>query len=244
MAKKKCPDCKKGTPLWMVSWADMVTLLLCFFIIIVAFSSTSATKFKDMAGSMKDAFGVQKREVINPILSGQNLVGLEFQQEVQMVQLIEKLQMLAERQVDGDEVDLVVREDGFAVQVNTDELQDQSGAIRPKLATLLEEIGRLLASSPNQIQVRGHSDERPGSAGSASSWAVAALHAALVTDFLATKGGVDPRRLLAMSAGATEPLTTDTTEQARVKNRRVEILVTREIPATMRNELGQTNEPP
>jgi chemotaxis protein MotB len=64
MAVSKEPQrFKRGTPRWLVTYADMVTLLLCFFVLLVSFANTDTSKFKEVLGSMKDAFGV-RREVL------------------------------------------------------------------------------------------------------------------------------------------------------------------------------------
>jgi chemotaxis protein MotB len=56
----ECPVCKKGAPLWMATFADMATLLMAFFVLILSFSEMKTLKYTQIAGSMKSAFGVQK----------------------------------------------------------------------------------------------------------------------------------------------------------------------------------------
>ncbi|MBM89110.1 MAG: flagellar motor protein MotB [Gammaproteobacteria bacterium] len=54
-----CPDCKKGAPAWMATFADMATLLMAFFVLILSFAQVNVPKYKEVAGSMRSAFGVQ-----------------------------------------------------------------------------------------------------------------------------------------------------------------------------------------
>ena len=57
---KDCPKCEEGAPAWLATFADMMSLLMCFFVLLLSFAEVDATRFKKMAESMKDAFGVQR----------------------------------------------------------------------------------------------------------------------------------------------------------------------------------------
>jgi len=55
-----CPPCKSGAPAWMATFADMATLLMAFFVLILSFAHMNVPKFKEVSGSMNEKFGVQK----------------------------------------------------------------------------------------------------------------------------------------------------------------------------------------
>ena len=57
---EECPVCKKGAPLWMATFADMATLLMAFFVLILSFSEMRVVKLEQVAGSIAHAFGIQK----------------------------------------------------------------------------------------------------------------------------------------------------------------------------------------
>ena len=56
----ECPECKAGAPAWMATFADMATLLMAFFVLILSFAHMNVPKFKNVSGSMKSTFGVQR----------------------------------------------------------------------------------------------------------------------------------------------------------------------------------------
>ena len=68
----------RGVPPWVVTFADLMTLLMCFFVLLLAFSEMDAAKFKQLSGSMKDAFGVQADVEVRTIPKGTSVVAQEF----------------------------------------------------------------------------------------------------------------------------------------------------------------------
>ena len=67
-----------GVPAWVMTFADLMTLLMCFFVLLLAFSEMDAAKFKQLSGSMKDAFGVQAEVEVRTIPKGTSVVAREF----------------------------------------------------------------------------------------------------------------------------------------------------------------------
>ena len=69
---------KKGVPAWVMTFADLMTLLMCFFVLLLAFSEMDVAKFKQLSGSMKEAFGVQSEVEVKTIPKGTSLIAQEF----------------------------------------------------------------------------------------------------------------------------------------------------------------------
>jgi len=67
-----------GVPAWVMTFADLMTLLMCFFVLLLAFSEMDVAKFKQLSGSMKDAFGVQAEVEVKTIPKGTSVVAQEF----------------------------------------------------------------------------------------------------------------------------------------------------------------------
>ncbi|GGD64702.1 flagellar motor protein MotB [Lacimicrobium alkaliphilum] len=77
--QQDCPKCPPpGLPAWMATFADLMSLLMCFFVLLLAFSEMDVLKFKQIAGSMKFAFGVQNKIEVKDIPKGTSVIAMEF----------------------------------------------------------------------------------------------------------------------------------------------------------------------
>ncbi|MFT2090587.1 flagellar motor protein MotB [Paraglaciecola sp. 2405UD69-4] len=75
----QCPKCPpEGLPAWMGTFADLMSLLMCFFVLLLSFSEMDVLKFKQIAGSMKFAFGVQNKIEVKDIPKGTSVIAMEF----------------------------------------------------------------------------------------------------------------------------------------------------------------------
>ncbi len=75
-APKKAPPA--GAPAWVMTFADLMSLLMCFFVLLLSFSEMDVAKYKQLAGSMKDAFGVQRDVEVKDMPRGVNIIAQEF----------------------------------------------------------------------------------------------------------------------------------------------------------------------
>ena len=74
----ECPECPAGLPAYLATFADLMSLLMCFFVLLLAFSEMDAQKYKQVAGSMKEAFGVQKQIKADSTPKGTSIIAQEF----------------------------------------------------------------------------------------------------------------------------------------------------------------------
>jgi len=77
-AVEDCPDCPAGLPAWMATFADLMSLLMCFFVLLLSFSEMDLLKYKQLAGSMRNAFGVQNQINVKDIPKGTSIIAQEF----------------------------------------------------------------------------------------------------------------------------------------------------------------------
>ena len=75
---RKCPPCEDGLPAYLATFADLMSLLMCFFVLLLSFATIDAVRFKKMAESMKDAFGVQREIPAAEIVKGVSVIKQEW----------------------------------------------------------------------------------------------------------------------------------------------------------------------
>lgn len=75
-----CPPCKGGAPAWMATFADMATLLMAFFVLILSFAQMNVPKFKEVSGSMNDSMGVQRQVPVVEPPTADNIIATQFSQ--------------------------------------------------------------------------------------------------------------------------------------------------------------------
>ena len=111
-------ECPAGAPLWMCTFADLMSLLLCFFVLLLSFSEIDRQKYKQVAGSMEKAFGMQRqRNVSDSPRQGLKVIAKDFDQPAiatrikkQIGQELEdNFEELYGKIASGDEVKLTVR---------------------------------------------------------------------------------------------------------------------------------------
>jgi chemotaxis protein MotB len=218
---------KMGLPDWVMTYGDMMSLLLTFFVLIVSFSSMQETKFQQAANSLKDAFGVlaTPESVIKfdePLVPNHN-PDSEEADVLYEVRSVEK--MILDEGLDK-QVAVEVREDGVLFRLDAPFLFRSGGAeLAEEPKGVLAEMGRFFTKFPYQVEVEGHTDDIPiNSARFPSNWELSAARAVTVARYFQSLG-MPPGRLAATGYGEFHPLAENATPEGREKNRRVEVFL-------------------
>ncbi len=225
--KKKNIIIKQGLPDWVMTYGDMMSLLLTFFVLIVSFSSMQETKFKQAASSLKDAFGVLSASE-SVIAFNDPLVPTEPSNEVEadiLYEVREVEKMILDEGLDK-QVAVEVREDGVLFRLNAPFLFKSGGAeLAEEPKGVLEEMSHFFTKFPYKISVEGHTDDIPiGSAKFPSNWELSAARSVTVARYFQSVG-MPPSRIGATGYGEFHPIADNATAEGREKNRRVEIFL-------------------
>jgi chemotaxis protein MotB len=100
-----CPPCKSGAPAWMATFADMATLLMAFFVLLLSFAHLNVPKYKEVSGSMNEKFGVQKIVPVVEQPTAENIIAKQYKTAKVDPTLLDVIQeqTTAERQPDDVE---------------------------------------------------------------------------------------------------------------------------------------------
>ncbi|AEF02432.1 flagellar motor protein MotB [Alteromonas sp. KS69] len=160
MAEEECPKCPpEGLPAWMGTFADLMSLLMCFFVLLLSFSEMDVLKFKQIAGSMKFAFGVQNKIEVKDIPKGTSVIAMEFrpgrpdpspidtiqQQTIEMTQQMLEFQAGDEDSSGGRQKQRGEQRGGQSQQTATDQSSSESqSSDQTQTAELMKKVAQQL----------------------------------------------------------------------------------------------------
>lgn len=223
-----------AAPQWMVTYSDMMTQLLAFFVVLFSISVIDVQRFQSLLSAFRGSVGILDtgRSFEEQALVGSPPIAVTVQPAGARLtlQLQQVLQELAARlQASGvpSAVELVPEERGLVVRVADRVLFDLGKAdLRPESRSVLDAVARVLAEIPNQVRVEGHTDNLPiHNERFPSNWELSTARATTVVRYFIEKHRLDPRRFSAAGYGEYHPIVPNTSEANRQKNRRVEVVI-------------------
>lgn len=252
--KNSKPRQKNQTPAWIVTFADLATLMLTFFILLLSFAEMDIEKYKAMANSMSVAFG--SANVLDDSVGGSPITLVESDtvslpeptdsQAREPEFIDERAPDSATTVISGGVLDLASRMIGElesevasgALSVNYDknkvvirfseEATFRSGeaSIKPEMIPIIERVVGVLAGCTGDVLVSGYTDDRPiSSSRYRSNWDLSAARAVSVVHELVMSQQVPAERVVAAGRAETNALAPNDTPENRALNRRVEIAI-------------------
>ncbi|MFT4814708.1 MAG: chemotaxis protein MotB [Pseudohongiellaceae bacterium] len=293
-------EVKKGAPPWMATFADLMALLMCFFVLLLSFSELDVQKYKQVAGAMADAFGVQNEVAASAIPMGTSIIAQEFssgrpepspdnvvQQEtvpntqmslqtgqsdrgddadsprseaevVARQLLLERLEELkAQTEEDADllqeVLDKEVQDSLIDIESNfrsiTIRIREQgsfpsgSAKLNSDFVLVMAKLRGALSRINGRIAVEGHTDDNPiFTAEYPSNWHLSSQRALSVAHELLRDGSINDNRFMVIGYADTKPFDESESNEARSKNRRVEIVIHQEVDKNISSELRDIDQ--
>ena len=222
---KKEEETEAGAPSWMVTYGDLMSLLLTFFVLIVSMSSIQIVKFEKAMGSLQGALGVLTADptvIAHPEVYKSDLTG--FQPRRVVSALNEMQQFIKENKLE-DSIHIQAQGDEIAIRISNPVLFDLGKAnLKPDIFPMLLHIVKLGEGS--SIRVEGHTDDLPIKTPQfPSNWELSAARASTVIRYFVDEGGLEPAKLSASGYAEFRPIKPNDSAKGRGSNRRVEIFV-------------------
>lgn len=228
---KKCQaeECEEGLPPWLATFADLATNMLCFFVLLLSFANQDIQKFKDMMGSIKEAFGVQTKRPVAEFsaFSPTNLERKEVEMNkddkamlglvMQIKSLIDESELKITSKITTEDIGVVMRlENDAFFEPGTAKLTAQG-------MEAVDKVVIVMRKQNYDLVIRSHTDDSPPQGGLyPSNWELTAARAATVLRLLMERGELHSTRMKAVGYADSMPLVPNTTAQHRAQNRRME----------------------
>jgi len=242
--RKAILDDSENTERWMVSYADFVTLLFAFFVVMYAISSINEGKYRVLTDTMNAAFKVVPKST-EPIQIGQKSKVLSEHKsrviiakpinvlpksvrtyEHEMKQIAETVSKAVDPLIKKGLINVTQNKLWVEIEMNTNILfASADSELEEEAYPALRALAEVLKTLPNSIDVEGHTDNVPISNEQfPSNWELSAARAASVVH-LFTRYGVEPRRLSSIGYAEYRPKATNKTVKGRLSNRRVKVVI-------------------
>jgi chemotaxis protein MotB len=231
MRPRKPKVVKENSERWLLTYSDLITLLMIFFILLYAMSTTNTRKFQDLTGALKQAFNNGQYQMItlggspgNPqTLSGTAKGKPALKVPTKNLQLAKLATMIGEP---TSVVTLSKSREGIVLSLAGNLLfYPGDTKLKPESFAVLSKVSSVLGHLPNLIRIEGNTDAQGGSTAFSSSWALSAMRAVSIVEYLSTKGGINPHRLQVEGLGEFHPVASNSTAQGRARNRRADIVI-------------------
>ena len=239
MAKKqKNITIKMGLDGWVMTYGDMMSLLLTFFVLIVSFSSMQETKFEQAVNSLHEAFGVMVNaesviEFDAPLIPNHDPTNEEAE-AIYEVRAVEKF--ILDNGLDKN-VEVEMKDGKVLFRVDAPFMFEPGrDKLKPASLKVLEKMQQFFKKFPYEVRIEGHTDSQPiNSRDFDSNWELSADRAVSVARYFQGLGQ-SPDKIAATGFGEFRPIAPNETAAGRRKNRRVEIFLQLENPDLQRSD--------
>lgn len=206
---------------WLLTYADMITLLVALFIMLYSMSAVNQEKFGAVAQSMRREFQALPEQDGGKVVGTGSIVDPVEQQVSRLQQFLQEKGLQSQVRIRREERGLVISllSDGTLFDLG-------SADLKPSAKQVLDQVAEALRALPNPVLIEGHTDNLPiRTAQYPSNWELSAARAARVLRYLVQKGGIPAERLIAVGYADTRPLVPNSSPANRAQNRRVDIAV-------------------
>ncbi|MBL4902541.1 flagellar motor protein MotB [Desulfotalea psychrophila] len=229
----KCPKCVcvKGAPAWMTTFADLVTLLLTFFVLLLSMANMEEIKFAEASASIRSAFGAHSlpapSEFSIPIIPSPPISKFSPIQNETASKVYKRIQSQLKSDNIPEDVELIKKEDDTIILRINDAILFKKGSsvVSPTAYSTLRNLADIIRPLPMRLRIEGHTDSTPFSKRKISNWNLSTDRAVSIMRFFKKSNLLPLDRMSAVGYGADRPVVPNTNETNMAKNRRVDFVL-------------------
>jgi len=252
MARKKKPE-NVNHERWLVSYADFITLLFAFFVMMYANSQTDRRQAEKISQGFRDAMSegrlshalarLLKHEAPGkePIKAEAMAAGGLDPGRAKSLELLPSLKQLNEtlkKEIDAGRLEVRMEKRGLVISLKEATFFPSGGdAVEPTTLPVLEAIAKEIRKTPNPVRLEGHTDSVPiHTARFRSNWDLSAARGIAILELFSSQFGMELERMAIAGFADTAPVASNETVEGRARNRRVDIIVLNEVAAMQEPE--------
>ena len=227
MARKPRHEEHENLERWLVSYADFITLLFAFFVMLYAIASVNTGKFRVLSNAIVAAFTHKKQIRLTQVIIPKDMsTPGKATPQVESV-MVQAMELLVQKSSEKGDMKVVQTREGIVLRIQSRFLFASGHArVRHEAIPVLRKIAALLVRTNHEIRVHGYTDNQPiRTSRYPSNWALSTMRAVNVLTRLLEYGSIEPGRMGAAGFGKFRPIASNLTPEGREKNRRVEILI-------------------
>jgi chemotaxis protein MotB len=223
--KKKAKKAVAGAPAWMVTFSDMVTLLLTFFVLLLSMATMDKVKFENAAGSLKGAFGVLSSADLTKMDDPRVMDFAPIDDDL-TTRLYQNIRATMKRLKLDEDMELV-RDRGAVVLRIKESVLFGAGSteLKPLAHEVLRKVASLVRPLPLSLRIEGHTDDTPTRNPQLDNWDISTSRSVAVLKFFAKQKLIPLGRMSALGYGSEQPRVPNTSVENRALNRRVEFVM-------------------
>jgi chemotaxis protein MotB len=225
MRRRKRLDDKENLERWLLTYADLITLLLAFFIVMYSMSQIDAKKFGKVSQALSGALRGGPSVLRYPEVSTKTGHGVLELGNLRLIQqkIEEKFKHLGKDRA----IETEITERGLVIHIMESALfREGSANLEPRAMDVLDRVSDVIKDRPNHIRIEGHTDDKPiRTVQFPSNWELSTARATEVVRYYINSHSIAPDRISALGYGEFRPIRPNNSIENRARNRRVDIVL-------------------
>lgn len=251
--KRKPEAEKENSERWLLTYADMITLLMLFFVVLYSMSNIDIAKYRELSQALSTIFpggGGSVPFFPGTAHSGKGLLkstdrypsGTEtpmskrkkLPRQIPIGKLLKKANVLLKPQIEDKIVKITEDERGLVITLTGDAYFDSGSArLKEDIKPVLEKVSEIINTVDNLVRIEGHTDNNPlpmpvKKRGYDTNWELSSSRSVNILRYMTEENGVNPKQLSSVAFAEYRPIDDNNTPEGRAYNRRVEIVILRD----------------